>query len=182
MQPYRQWYKIEPKEYERCDKRNSHISSKLHLIYISSDNARHRVPKTFTTLHFFCLYFTPLVDISLFSHLNFTQLHYSLIWLNPISISYRSISPHITTFHLISLHCTFRRFSPHFYSFHFTPFIIAFLTMFLKISGLQGEAPNASAGGWFQFLMVLFTKEHFQISVLGFLPPIFRTWSNLLKY
>jgi len=31
-------------------KRKSHISSKLHMIFISSDNVRHPVAETFTTL------------------------------------------------------------------------------------------------------------------------------------
>jgi len=46
-----------------------------------------------------------------------------------------------------------------FISFH--PFVglIDFLTLFLKILGLQGEVPNVSAGFWFQFLMIIFTKE-----------------------
>jgi len=74
-----------------------------------------------------------------------TTLHYPLILLNPISISYRSTSPHITsshftTLHLTSLHCTFTRFSPHFYSFLFPPFTIVLLTLFLKIFGLQGKS------------------------------------------
>ena len=68
-----------------------------------------------------------------------TTLRYYLIWLNPIQISYRSISPHITTFHLTSLHCTFRRFSPHFYSFHITPFIITLLNFCLKIEVYKGK-------------------------------------------
>jgi len=62
----------------------------------------------------------------------------------------------------------------HFYSFHFTPFIIAFLTLLLKIFGLQGKVPNASAGS-FQFFMVLFTKEYFMITVFCFLSLIFQT-------
>ena len=70
-------------------------------------------------------------------------LHYPLIWLKPIYISYRSISPHITTLHLTSLHCTFRRFLPHFSSFYIAPYIIAFLSVFLKIIGLQGKVPNS---------------------------------------
>jgi hypothetical protein len=45
------WYKVEPKEYDVTYKRNSHISSKPHMIYISSNNDRHPVTKTFTTLH-----------------------------------------------------------------------------------------------------------------------------------
>jgi hypothetical protein len=39
---------------KKCDKRNGHISSKLHLIYISSNNDRHPVTKTFTPLHYTC--------------------------------------------------------------------------------------------------------------------------------
>jgi len=135
------------------------------MSYTSSNNVRHPVTKTFhyTSLHFTQLHFTPLHYTCRHftsSHLIFTQLHFTapLIWLNPIKISYRCISPHITTLHLTSLYCTFRRFSPHFYSFYFTPFIIDFLTLFLKILGLQGQVPSASAGIFFQFLMVLFTK------------------------
>ena len=106
----------------------------IHMFYIPSDNGRHPVTKTFTPLHSTSLHFTPLHSTSLhFTPLHYTSLHfptlhstslhlstlhffsfkpqYSLIWLNPIYISYRSISPHITTFHLTSLHCIFRRFS-----------------------------------------------------------------------
>jgi len=36
---------------KECDKRKSHISCKLHMIYISSNIVRHPVTKTFTTLH-----------------------------------------------------------------------------------------------------------------------------------
>jgi len=46
----------------KCDKRKSHISSKLHMIYISSNNVRHPVTKNFTTLHPTTLHFTILVD------------------------------------------------------------------------------------------------------------------------
>jgi len=37
---------------EEGDKRKSHISSKRHMIYVSSNNVRHPVTKTFTTLHY----------------------------------------------------------------------------------------------------------------------------------
>ena len=33
---------------KECDKQESHISSKLHVIYISSNNVRHPVTKTLT--------------------------------------------------------------------------------------------------------------------------------------
>jgi hypothetical protein len=55
---------------KECDKPNSHISSKLHMIHISSNNGRHLVTKTFTPFHYTSpnntsLYFTTLVDTSL---------------------------------------------------------------------------------------------------------------------
>ena len=37
---------------KKCDKRNSHISSKLHLICITSSNDKHPVTKTYTPLHY----------------------------------------------------------------------------------------------------------------------------------
>jgi len=71
---------------KECDKQNSHISSKMHMIYVFSNNDRHPVTKIFTPLHFFPF------------NLHQTTLYYPLIWLNPISISYRSISPHIRNY------------------------------------------------------------------------------------
>ena len=41
-----------------CDKRNSHISSKPHMIYVSSNSDRHPVTKTVTPLHYICRHFT----------------------------------------------------------------------------------------------------------------------------
>jgi len=118
------------KNMKECDKRNSHKSSELNMIYISSIKVRHPVTKTFTTLHPTTLHSTSL-DSSTLHFFSFilhpTTLHYHLIWLNPISISYRSISTHIAT-----LHCTFRWFSSHYCSFQFIRFIIVFLTLVSK--------------------------------------------------
>jgi hypothetical protein len=50
---------------QECDQRNSHISSKLHMIYISSNNDRHPVTKTFNPLH----YTSP----------NYTSLHFTTL-------------------------------------------------------------------------------------------------------
>jgi hypothetical protein len=55
---------------KECDKRNSHVSSELHMIYIYFNNVRHPVAKTFTalnytSLNYTLLYFTTLVDTSL---------------------------------------------------------------------------------------------------------------------
>jgi len=51
------------------DKRKSHKGSKIHMIYISSNNVRRPVIKTVTTLHYTSpsytsLHFTTLVDTS----------------------------------------------------------------------------------------------------------------------
>jgi hypothetical protein len=133
-----------------------------------------------TTLHFTSLHFTSLhYTYPHFTspHLNVAQLHFSTLsfGLTPF------IFP-IAPFHRTSPHCTYRWFSPHFYSFNFTPFRIAFLTLFLKILGLRQKVPNASAGSLFQFLMVLFTKQYFPISVLCFLALIFRKPLKNLKF
>jgi hypothetical protein len=58
---------MEPKNMKECEKRKKQISSKLHMIYISSDNVRHHVTKTFTALHTTTLHSTLLhfFDISL---------------------------------------------------------------------------------------------------------------------
>ena len=42
------------KNMKECDKRKSHISSKIIVIYISSNNVRHPVTKNLTTLAFAC--------------------------------------------------------------------------------------------------------------------------------
>jgi hypothetical protein len=53
----KKWNKKNMKE---CDKRKGRISTKLHMIYISSNNVRHPVTKTFTTLHPTTLHVTSL--------------------------------------------------------------------------------------------------------------------------
>jgi len=74
---------------KQCDKRKIHIKGRLHMIYISSNNVRHPVIKTFTPLHYTSpnytsLHVTTLVDTSLPLQLQATTLHYPLIWLNRI--------------------------------------------------------------------------------------------------
>jgi hypothetical protein len=81
---------------------------------------------------------------------------------------------HFTSFYFTSLPITaifffFLWFSP---QIHLALFI-AYLTLFLKLLGLQERVPKASAGSWFQSCMVLFTKEYFPISVRCFLLLIF---------
>ena len=67
---------------KECDKRKSHVSSKLHVIYTSSNNIRHPVSKTFTTLHPTTLNSTSLHLLTI--HFLSFKLHYPLIFLNPI--------------------------------------------------------------------------------------------------
>ena len=155
---------------KECDKPNSHIISKLHMIYISCNNDWHPVTKTFTTLHPTTLHSTSLHLSTLQFSLYFTQLHLTTLSFGLTPFKFPTAPLHITTLHLTSLHCTFRRFSPHFCSFHFTPFIIAFLIIFLKTLGLQGRVRNASAGSLFQFVMALFTKEYFPLSIFASCP------------
>jgi len=55
---------------KECDKRNSHLSNKPHMIYMSSNNDRYIVTKTYTPLHYTStnynsFHFTTLVDTSL---------------------------------------------------------------------------------------------------------------------
>ena len=73
--------KWDPKEHE-CDKRKSDISSKLHMICISSNSVRQPVTKTFTTFHPTTLHSTSL-HLSTLHFLSFklhpTTLHYPLI-------------------------------------------------------------------------------------------------------
>jgi hypothetical protein len=74
------------------------------MIYISSNNVRHSVTKTFTTLHPTPLHSTSL-HLSTLHFLSFKLhpaiLHSPLICHNSIQTSYRSISLHITTLHLV---------------------------------------------------------------------------------
>ena len=70
------------KNMKECDKPDNHISSKLHMICISSNNVRRPVTKTFTALHQTTLTFTSL-HLSTLHFLPFilhpTTLHSPLI-------------------------------------------------------------------------------------------------------
>ena len=66
---------MEQEEYEnKCDKLNSHISSKLQMNYISSNNDRHPLAKTFTSLHFTSRHFFPFETSPTYTSLHFTTL------------------------------------------------------------------------------------------------------------
>ena len=49
--------KLKQKNVKECDKRNSHISSKLHMIYVSTNNGRH--PVTFLSCRVFLYLLNP---------------------------------------------------------------------------------------------------------------------------
>ena len=93
------------KNMEECDKRKSHVSSKLHMIYISSNSDRHPVTKNFTPLHPTTRHYTSL---HLFSHLNFTQLHFTPL--------------HYTCRHFTSSHLNFTQLHFTNLSISLTPF------------------------------------------------------------
>jgi len=146
---------MEPKEHERMwlTKKPYKQQTLLWSIYLQIllDALLLRLSLHFTQLQSIPLHYTCRHITS--SHLNFTQLHFTKLSFGLTHLNFlplRSASPHITTLQLTSLQCTFRQFSPHFYSFHFTQFIIAFLSLFLKILGLQEKVANASAVSWFQ--------------------------------
>ena len=75
--------KYNPRNIKECDKRKSHISSKLHMICISSNNDRHLVTSLrFTTFHPATLHSTSLRLSTLHFFpfkLHSTTLHYTLI-------------------------------------------------------------------------------------------------------
>ena len=139
----------------------------VYLLVIIVHSPRHLVHCTnLSTLHFHLPlpYFTTLSSRLVLSLLNFLPLRYT---------SHHHTSPYFTT-----LHFTFTLFSPHFYYLHFKPFIIPFLTFFLKMFGLHGKVPNTSAGYLVPDIYgsIYCTKEYFPISVLYFLCLICRIW------
>ena len=97
------------KNMKECDKRKSHRSSKLHIIYISSNNGRHPVSKNFTPLH----YTSP----------NYTSLHFTSQHLSPFH--FLSFKLHPTTLHFTSQHL-----SPfHFLSFKLHPTTLHYISL-----------------------------------------------------
>ena len=165
-----------------CDIRKSHISSKLHMIYI----------------YLLIIWDTLLLRLSLhLTTLHATTLHSASIHLS--TLHFLSFKHHPPTLHLTPFKFPTSRFqltSLHFTSLHFTVLLEDFRPLqFLlfhsvyncfpnsssKNLRIKRESFNSSVGSWFQFLMVLFTNEYFPISVLCFLSLIIRTWSTLLK-
>jgi len=65
------------KNIKEFDKRRSHISSKIHMKYLPSNNVGHPVTKTFTTLHSTSLHLSTLHFLSFKLHP--TTLYYPLI-------------------------------------------------------------------------------------------------------
>jgi hypothetical protein len=94
------------KNMKDCDKRKSHISSKLHMTCLSSNNFRQPVTKTFTTLHY--------------SSPNYTSLHLSI--LHFLSFKLLPTTLHSTSLHLSILHFLSFKLLPttlHFTQLHF---------------------------------------------------------------
>ena len=96
----------------------------------------------FTSLHFF----------------HFTSLYYTLLLFilgNPFKLFTSLLTFRFTMLCFSSL---FDDFQHSLTSFQFNS-IITFLTLFLKVIGLQGRVPNTSAGVWFQCWMVRFNDN-----------------------
>jgi len=66
---------------ENCDKQNSYIRSKPRMIYITSNDDRHPVTKTFTSLHF--------------TSLRFSTLHFFPFKLHPTTLHCASLPSHL---------------------------------------------------------------------------------------
>ena len=125
-----------------------------YLILISvPGNTRFPLHFEFPSLPFPLLHITSLYITSL----HFTSFHFTSL---PFT------SHHFPLLHFPSLHIT----SLYFTSLHFTPLpftsLITFLTLFLKVHGLEGIVPKTFIGSLFQSWMLLFTKEYFPISLL----------------
>jgi hypothetical protein len=91
------------KNMKECDKRNSHISSKLYMNFRSSNNDRHCVTKTFSPLHPTSPNYTSLhltLHFFLFK-LYPTILHYPLIWLN--LFKFLTVPFHLTSSYVLVL-------------------------------------------------------------------------------
>jgi hypothetical protein len=72
------------------------------MIYISSNNVRYPVTKTFTTLHpttfhYTCQHFTS-------SHINITELHFTTLSFGLTPYQFPTASFHLTSLHFTSLH------------------------------------------------------------------------------
>ena len=110
--------------WKKYDKRNSHKSNELNLIYVSSNNDRHPVTQTVTPLHYTCRPIT-----SSYLKLHRTTLHCTC----PPFTSYLKFHPnalHSTSQHLSTLHffpfkphpTTLHSTSQHLSTLHFFPF------------------------------------------------------------
>ena len=129
----------------------------------------------FTPLHYTSRHFTS-------SHLNFTQLHFTTLSFGLTPFKFPTAPLHLTLPHFNSLHFTallddFRYTL--LLSYH--PFYNCFPNSVSKNLRLQGNVPNASSGSWFQFLMVLFTREYFPIFRSLFPVPNFPNMINLIQ-
>ena len=96
-------------------KPNSHISSKLLMIYISSNDDGHFFTKTFTSLHYTCRHFN-------FSNFNFTQLHFTPLHYTCQHFNFSHFN--VTQLHFTPLHYTCQHFNFFHFNFtqlHFTP-------------------------------------------------------------
>ena len=101
---------------KKCDERNSHTISKLHMSPVSYNNDKNPAAKNFIPLH--CL---STLDTSLFpiyTSPNFTSLQLSTLHFFPLKLHPTTL--HSTSLHLSALHFFPFKTSPNYTSLHFT--------------------------------------------------------------
>ena len=77
-------------------KKSMKAAIKLLMFCMFSNNNRHPVPKSYTSLHYTCRHFTS-------SHLNFTQLHFTTLSFGLTPFKFPTALFHLTTLHFTSL-------------------------------------------------------------------------------
>ena len=130
-----------------CDERKSHKNNKLHTICISSNNGRHPVTKTFTTLHYTSPNYTSL-------HVNLSSLQFLSFKLHPTTL--HSTSLQLSTLHLFSfklhptkLHSTSLQLSTlHLFSFKLHPPTLHYPLIWLNTVYLsyRSTSPHFTSG------------------------------------
>ena len=89
--------------------------------------------------------------------------------------------PHFTSLPIFHFPPLLQVSSPHFKNPSLLFTYNYFLTIFLKISLLEGKVTSPSTGSCLHSLIVLFTMQYLPISVLCFLGLILRLCSSLLR-
>jgi len=150
------WNQMNMKE---RDERNSHISSTLHMIHVSSNNDRHPVTKTLTPF-IWSMYLLMMINTLLLRpSLHFTTLHPTTLHSTSLHLSTLHFFPfklHPTTVHSTSLHLSI---------LHFFPFKLHPTTLHYTCRHLTSSHLNFTQ---LHFTPLHYTCRHFTSSHLNF--------------